>query len=264
MNNETVLFNVKNYELLALSQELCNLFESMDDVLQDESLRNFFAELSALGEKMQGTLSKDKFVSNLSEADQKRDEEWRRTRKVVQGFAANALPDIAQHGEALLSIVERAGAQIAYKNTLEESGELRALKTQFEQPEMQEHISALPGMQETLDALFSAEDAFFQESLEATKKRTEQKQQMTATELKKQQIALLNTKILPYLRVMSDVKPDVFAVFSRVVQKSVSKANISASQRRKKSAKKGDESEANSAQAAENESEQTAQENKAE
>ena len=195
MNNETVLFNVKNYELLALSQELCNLFESMDDVLQDESLRNFFAELSALGEKMQGTLSKDKFVSNLSEADQKRDEEWRRTRKVVQGFAANALPDIAQHGAALLSIVERAGAQIAYKNTLEESGELRALKTQFEQPEMQEHISALPGMQETLDALFSAEDAFFQESLEATKKRTEQKQQMTATELKKQQIALLNTKI---------------------------------------------------------------------
>ena len=264
MNNETVLFNVKNYELLALSQELCNLFESMDDVLQDESLRNFFAELSALGEKMQGTLSKDKFVSNLSEADQKRDEEWRRTRKVVQGFAANALPAIAQHGAALLSIVERAGAQIAYKNTLEESGELRALKTQFEQPEMQEHISALPGMQETLDALFSAEDAFFQESLEATKKRTEQKQQMTATELKKQQIALLNTKILPYLRVMSDVKPDVFAVFSRVVQKSVSKANISASQRRKKSAKKGDESEANSAQAAENESEQTAQENKAE
>ena len=215
MSDSNVLFNVKNAEMFELASNICEIFDSLDVVSEDETLSSFINDVKTILQKMTEAQKREKPISHSKEADRERDFEWRRVKRVISGYASNALEEIAEHGKALLAVFETIGSDAANKKNAAES-----------------HIDALPGMRETLEKLYEAHENFISLDVEFIQKSAALDGKLSSTALKKQLIFEMNTHILPYLRVMSIAKPDMFAVFSRAVAKSVNRANAVASARR--------------------------------
>ena len=232
MSDSNVLFNVKNAEMFELASNICEIFDSLDVVSEDETLSSFINDVKTILQKMTEAQKREKPISHSKEADRERDFEWRRVKRVISGYASNALEEIAEHGKALLAVFETIGADAANKKNAAETGLIESFRQKLNNSEMQSHIDALPGMRETLEKLYEAHENFISLDVEFIQKSAALESKLSSTALKKQLIFEMNTHILPYLRVMSIAKPDMFAVFSRAVAKSVNRANAVASARR--------------------------------
>ena len=236
MSDSNILFNVKNGEMFELASNICEIFDSLDIVSEDETLASFINDVKSILQKMTEAQKREKPISHLGEADKARDFEWRRTGRVISGYASNALEEISEHGKALLSVFETVGTDTATKKNAAETGLIESFRQKLNNSEMQSHIDALPGMRETLEKLYAAHENFISLDVEFIQKSAAYESKQSSTALKKQLISEMNTHILPYLRVMSVAKPDMFAVFSRAVSKSVTRANAVASARRTRKA----------------------------
>lgn len=232
MSDSNVLFNVKNAEMFELASNICEIFDSLEVVSEDETLSSFINDVKTILQKMTEAQKREKPISHLAQADKERDFEWRRVKRVISGYASNALEEIAEHGKALLGVFETIGSEAASKKNAAETGLIESFRQKLNNSEMQSHIDALPGMRETLEKLYEAHENFIALDVDFIQKTAAYQNKLSSTVLKKQLLFEMNTHILPYLRVMSISKPDMFAVFSRAVSKSVKRANAVAAARR--------------------------------
>ena len=218
----TIFFNLKIADMLTLCEELDEAYESFEGIKDDETAKVVFEELKELYKKALEVSTKDKETPVLlSEAKKNLSLSWSKLRRVIDGYEANALEPLSKAGGVLKSI---------YEKSIQEEGDkiecFRSLITDFE-----DEIDSLMGMRESMERVFIAHDEVKRLHKEIEEQSALLKDKPNATELKKQLIAVINIKLLPYLRIMADMKPDVFSLYYRVVSKSISRANASVTPR---------------------------------
>ena len=141
-------------------------------------------------------------------ADARRDAAFRAEGKVLEGYAANALESLSAHAAPLSAVFSNYGYKAATANLATE---------------------------ETLAALWEAEDAFKAQNLRNTQTAVAAAGQKSATELRKEILALINDKIAPYLNIMQQVSTSALGTFAQEMEKEISRANAATTARKKSS-----------------------------
>jgi len=221
MQSNSVLFNVKIAQMLTLCEELTETFESFDNLKDDENTNRFFSELSEAYTKGLEASTKDtETPKKLAEAKKARITAWTRVRKVLDGYCANALTLLNVPANEFLAGFEEASNEV---------DKVAAFKAFLEGKE--DKAELLTGLNETFALVLTSYEEEEKLRAEIAEQSALMKDKPNATEMKKEMISIINVKILPYLRIMADLKPEDFSLFFRVITKSVARANASVTPR---------------------------------
>lgn len=186
-----------------VAKRLADLYKKATNLQDDSFLKKTFAELGNQANSITEAVKKDKAVSHLEEADEKRDNAIRVLDKLLKGYKEIPVEDLKPHGEKLSAIFKKYGVKMVDENYSSESNLIHSLLLDFSANEVQTSVSALAGVSEALANIRTAQEAFEKVRSEYDKALSANGASASASSLRKPLLALLNQKIIPYLVAMN-------------------------------------------------------------
>lgn len=217
------------------SDMLLKIYGESQAVSDDKFLQSIFADMKPLSDQITSAIKQDKAQSTLDEADVVRDNAVVALSNLLTGCSTMPVEKLAKSGIALKTVFDKYGVKITRESYVNESSLIESLLKDLDDQSLKSDIAALQGVGETIEALRSAQDAFNRARLDYEAAKAENSVAVSATELKKPILALINDKLVPYLNIMVIAEPDKFSVFAGRVSETIDRANASVASRSKKS-----------------------------
>ncbi len=181
---------------------------------KDSVLAAIIAELESLSALLTTAINRDKILTSLEDADTTRDTLISELFKLIAGYSVIPVAAKQQAAQKLLAVTAKytgiTSSRYAEESSLIESllEELTALSDQSAQ---------LEGVDELIASLRSAQDAFNTASDAATSAQTSRTD--SAYALKKQLIAFINTRLVPYMNAVAplDAYADIAAKYEKEI-----------------------------------------------
>lgn len=209
---------------------------SRDNPGNDIYLERMFEELQSLNDSMIPAVKRSKAVSNLDEKDKARDEKLTAIKYLLQGFLHHPDEEIVDAARDVEYVFRQYGINIAYKSYVSESSLIYSLLGDFAHPRLQSSIEKLSGLSHLIKDLSNANNAFEEAAVELQKKRAEEKQTKTASEIKLEILSIINNKLVVYLRAMVLVDEAKYGMFAGTLGQMINDTNLYIKKRKKTAA----------------------------
>ena len=219
-------------EVDGLSDSVIRIFGADSKAQEDAFLKSQIAELTVLSDAITEAILKDKAVSNLDEADSKRDEAVRNLGALLSGYAVFPLEEKKAAAISLKAIYDKyAKSGILSASYVSESSMIESLIGDFSSAEAKASIEKLDGVAELVSAIRAAQDNFTAANDAFVK--AEGSKGASASSYKKPILSVINDKIVPYLNTMAIVGNTAVADFAKGVETEISRVNESVAKRGK-------------------------------
>lgn len=187
--------SVRNTEADTLSDAIVKAWEGA--ALEDKILSAVVQKIAALSKSLTTAIKRDRVLSGLEEADAARDELIRTLGTMLSGYAVVPVEGIKQAAETLLKVFNKYGKSITAEAYGRESSLIESMLEDFGAESLSESIASLTGVSDVLSQLRAAETAFKEATAEYVKSGNAVGE--SATAIKKQLVAAINTNFVPYL-----------------------------------------------------------------
>lgn len=215
--------NARVGEVSGIASSIILTYDNAQKVKDDEFLKKIFSELKTLSEQITTAIEQAKVQSKLAEYDAKRNEKVSAMNAVLKGYAVLPVPEIAVSAKRLLKIFNRYGVAINSYGYLEQSSMINSLLNDFETSgEAQTDIAAVPSFEKVVEELSNAQKDF--ENIYAEYKYEQSKEnleQIPATKLSRDILALINEKITGYLDTMAMVDNAKYDDLAKTVEQMI-------------------------------------------
>lgn len=201
-------------ELGDIASQLVKLYQKTENLQEDSFLKKTFSELESQGNSITEAVKKDKAVSHLEEADEKRDNAIRVLDKLLKGYENIPVDSLKPHGEKLSTIFKKYGVKIVDENYSSQSNLIDSLLIDFSAEEVKESISALTGVQEALSNIRTAQEDFETMRAEYNKAVSISESSASASSFRKPLLELINKKLIPYLLAMKMADNTKYSAFT--------------------------------------------------
>lgn len=219
-------------EVDGLSDTVVRIFNADLQAQEDAFLKGQIAELSVLSDAITQAILQDRAVSNLDEADSRRDEAVRNLGALLSGYAVFPLEEKKNAAVFLKAIYDKYSKNgILSASYVSESSMIESLLSDFSAAEAKAGIEKLDGISDMVSAIRAAQDEFTAANDAFVK--AEGSKGKSASSYKKPILAVINDKIVPYLNTMAIVGNSAVAEFSRGVEAEINRVNESIAKRTK-------------------------------
>ena len=219
-------------EVDAASMRMIGAYEKTT-LNSDPHLVAMFTPLKSLSGELTVAINRSKAESTLESADEGRDNYVRSFGYLVVGLMHHPDPAVKTAAETVNKVFEKYGLQITGENYSTESSLIASLLDDLSKPKLQEAIALLPGCAETLAALQTSQEEFETLRIEWEEEKAQESTQSNATKIKAEVVALINEKIVVYLRAMEIVDEPAYGSFARTIAEIISENNETVKKRRK-------------------------------
>jgi hypothetical protein len=202
--------------------------------LTDAYLVSTFAALDAGNTKLTLAIKRSKAESDLEEKDEVRDHKVRSFYYLVQGFSHHPTKTIKEAAQVLLNVFDNYGLAMVGESYSTESSLVNSLLLDLAKPKFQDAIALLSGCAELIAELQAAQTDFEQARITYEAEKAKEGMVDNATIVKKDVLAILNDKIVVYLRAMEQVDPVTFGVFANTCAQVIADNNEQVKKRGKK------------------------------
>lgn len=212
--------NIRVADLDRLSDVIIQLYNGENTLAQDAYLKGLMTKITDLSAQITSAIKADKVLSQLDEADSKRDDILRAISSLLKGAVVSRNAEKKAAAEQLLAVFEKYKG-IVGESYSEESAHIESLLEDFGKSGAM--VEKVDDLQDYLDDLRTAQDEFDHVNVVYLNAKTDKG--TTATSLKKPLLSAINDKLLPYLDVMVDADADKYSHFASNVEQAVEKAN---------------------------------------
>lgn len=219
-------------EVDGLSDSIIRIFGADAKAKGDDFLKGQIAELTTLSDAITAAILQDKAVSNLDEADSKRDEAVRNLGALLSGYAVFPLEEKKAAAISLKAVYDKyAKSGILSASYISESSMIESLLKDLAAADAAASIEKLDGVAELVSAIRAAQDNFTAANDAFVK--AEGSKGASASSYKKPILAVINDKIVPYLNTMAIVGNTAVADFAKGVETEISRVNENVAKRGK-------------------------------
>ncbi len=211
-------------EIDAVTKQIVTLYEG-SAVLSDQHLAAMMAELKQLSQKIASAIYTSVSESTLAEKDDARDEAVQNFNNYLKGLQYHPAQEVREAAGVVLALFNEFGIALVNAAYSVESSLIDSLLENLGTVEMQSEIAKLPGMAELVTAIAMTQQAFAEAYIAYTEQKVEEKKRVSATEIKREIVALINGKIVVYLRAMAIVLVADFGEFVGAVAEVVDDVN---------------------------------------
>lgn len=230
---DKIMTNSRTTEVDADGIQIIGAFKNTT-LSSDPYLVTMFTELEPLSSDLSASINRIKFDSKREEADEKRDNDIRSLNYLLVGLSHHPAKKIYEAAQKLLAIFENYGLRIIGESFAIESSLISSLLKDLAAPELQDAIAAVPGCADTIAALQTSENEFEAITIEWEQEKAKEGTQLNASEIKKEVLALINNKLVVYMRAMEVVAPETHGAFARTLAQIIADSNEVVKKRRNK------------------------------
>lgn len=202
--------------------------------LTDAYLVGTFTALDAGNTKLSLAIKRSKAESDLEEKDEVRDDKVRSFYYLVQGFSHHPTQPIKEAAQMLLNLFDNYGLSMVGESYATESSLVNSLLLDLAKPKFQDAIALLSGCAELIAELQVAQTGFEQARIAYEAEKAKEGMVDNATIVKKEVLAILNDKIVTYLRAMEQVDPPTYGVFANTCAQMIADNNEQVKKRKTK------------------------------
>lgn len=219
-------------EVDGFSDSIIRIFGADSKAQEDDFLKSQIAELTVLSDAITAAILQDKAVSNLDEADSKRDEAIKNLGALLSGYAVFPLEEKKAAALDLKAIYDKyAKSGILSASYVSESSMIESLLKDLSSAEAMASIEKLDGVAELVSAIRTAQDEFTAANDAFVK--AEGSKGASASSYKKPILSVINDKIVPYLNTMAVVGNTAVADFAKGVETEINRVNETVAKRGK-------------------------------
>ncbi len=205
------------------SDALVRLFKAAG--LKDEFLCGAFAELEALSARLTTAIRQDTVSSRLDEKDAARDSAVRDLGTLIQGYTAIPVAEKKAAAQKLDAVLSKYGKKIVNETYASESSLIESLLEDL--GALEAETTLLEGVAALVAGLRTAQDEFNAANDDFTAAKGARSE--SASQVKKELVALVNLKIVPYLSAVG--VSDAYKDFAAKVEAEIVRANNAADRR---------------------------------
>ncbi len=195
------------------------------DLVSDKYLTEMFSELKPHSTNLTTSINGTKPENNQEELDGVRDDKVRGGYYLLQGYAYHPSKDVREAAVVVNSVFDEFGVGIVNESHAVESSLINALLTRYAEPSVAEQIAKLPGMAQIVEELRTAQETFEQARLALDSAKALGETELSASELKKEMLKLVNGKLTIYLKAMALVDEPTYGEFVRTVAEVIKSNN---------------------------------------
>ena len=219
-------------EVDGLSDSVIRIFGADSKAQGDAFLKSQIAQLTVLSDAITAAILQDKAVSNLDEADSKRDEAIKNLGALLSGYAVFPLEEKKAAALGLKAVYDKyAKSGILSASYISESSMIESLLGDFSSAEAKANIEKLDGIGDMIAAIRTAQDDFTAANDAFVK--AEGSKGASASSYKKPILSVINDKIVPYLNTMAVVGNTAVAEFAKGVESEITRVNETVAKRGK-------------------------------
>ncbi len=219
-------------EVDGLSDSVIRIFGADAKAQEDAFLKSQIAQLATLSDAITAAILQDKAVSNLDEADSRRDEAIKNLGVLLSGYAVFPLEEKKAAALGLKAVYDKyAKSGILSASYISESSMIESLLGDFSSAEAKANIEKLDGISEMVAAIRAAQDDFTAANDAFVK--AEGSKGASASSYKKPILSVINDKIVPYLNTMAVVGNTAVADFAKGVETEITRVNENIAKRGK-------------------------------
>jgi len=200
----------------------------------DPHLLAMFTALEPLSVKLSTAVNHIKPNSTLEEADENRDDKGRGLFYLVSGLCHHPSKKIKEAAQKVEALFMKFGFSMFSESYATESSLLTSLLIELAKPKMQEAIAAIPGAADMVAELHTAQDYFEQTRIAWEQEIAQESIVDSASEIKEEVLAIINEKIVIYMRAMEIVVPETHGAFARTLAQIIADNNEQVKKRKNK------------------------------
>ncbi len=189
----------------------------------DSHLPKIITELEITSEEMNRAISQTSAESTLDDKDVNRDNCTRGAWYMLNGLMYDNSPATRESAGVVMGEFSKYGISMVGESYDVQSSMSNSLLKDFAEPTIAEAIAKLPTFSPLADAMRVSQDEFeiADQEWNSAKSGTGK----SATEVKKELLAVINTKLIPYLRVVSVLDSETFGTLSDEVAEFITTTN---------------------------------------
>lgn len=222
----------RNTEVNAVAGRISSAFHE-SSLEGDAILTPILVEIDAKNQELTIAVNRMKAESDLEAKDEVRDNSHHALYHFVFGSTFSATASTKDAANQLFTVLEHYGIGIVNDNYDTESSELDSLLLDLASPKLSAAIAALDGCGTLIADLQEAQDAFKAARLTFQEERAQEGQQLNATKLKQEVVALLNNKLIAVLNGLLISAEATYGEFAAVVNQIVETNNETVKKRKK-------------------------------
>jgi hypothetical protein len=206
----------RNSEADSVVKKIYSTYE-MSSLAGDVHLSKMMGELREISLGMTSAIGAIATESVLENEDSDRDEANRSLFNFVKGQCSHPSKVVRENAESVWDVIDSFGVGINSESYNIQTSLEDSMLEKLEEPKIVESIAKVPGVDILIAAVKTTNTAFAESHIAYEHAKAGDTQKVSATEIKKQILTLINYKILVYLRAMALVDEPVFGEFTRVV-----------------------------------------------
>lgn len=195
--------NIRVTEAGDVAHRLLVLYKETTDLQSDAFLKTNFIALETQADAITEAVKRDKSVSKLKEADDKRDNTIRVLDKLLKAYEVFPIENIKVHGVKVFSVFKKYGVKMIEENYSSKSNLTYSLLKDLSESKIQASISELLGVSEAIEEIRTTQESFAKVRSKYEKDFTENNKKIAASTLRKPILDLINKKLIPYLVAMN-------------------------------------------------------------
>jgi hypothetical protein len=206
---------------------------SASNLSSDAHLTTILGLLQPINANLTEAINRIKAESNLEEKDELRDGKIKAINYLAMGFVYHPDLAISSAAKIISAVFEHYGTNIVNESYAIESSLIGSLLLEFSKAELQASIALLPGLSQIIDELRVAQAEFDQAQLAFQNEKANDGVKTSATDIKKEVLAIINEKLVVYLLAMQMVDEAKYGEFVRVVAQIINDMNVTIKKRKK-------------------------------
>ncbi len=200
----------------------------------DSYLTGLFTDLQSKSDLLRTAINRSKAESNLDDMDVLRDEKIQALHYLLLGAIHNPSKEISVSATNLYHIYEKYGLKMTQKSYLIESSLIESMLEDYTAANLQADIAAVLGCAELIADIQTAQNNFKTANITWREAKSKEGLTVSASQIKKEIIVLINDNIVVYLKAMRLANNAVYGELAQTVSQIITDTNQTIKRRAKK------------------------------
>lgn len=223
--------SAKTTEVDFVSDNVVMFYNQHAALADDAFLKSIIGEITDESDKITEAIKTDRVLSEMEGVDALVGNNLRALKNIVKGYAA--MPDevMSASGKVVLQVINKFKLALLQKSYPEQSSNIDAMLMDLSADMLKAHIARLPMVDVAIGNLSASQANFKGKYTAYTKAYADNSQLLTATELKKTLLSLVNGKLIVYLTSAVMMDPGKYGSYVAALEKVIEDTNQNISQR---------------------------------
>ncbi len=226
-------YRTRTTEVNSTSENL-GLTYQKQSLESDTYLAGLFTNLLSGSGLLRTAINRSKAESNLDDMDVIRDEKIQALHYLLLGAIHNPNEEISASATRLYDEYKKYGLKVTQKSYLIESSLTESMLEDYTATDLQADIAAVLGCAELIAGIQTAQNDFKTANIAWEEAKSKEGLTASATQIKKEILALINDNIVVYLKAMNLANNAVYGELAQTVSQIITDTNQAVKRRAKK------------------------------